>query len=105
MHELYLTVNREPVSVYVPKIHEDAYHDTRLMEVFVLLNFLNYDDTTVGGSHNDIIRIILLEISDRTTEEVYDYTINCNSDYCKTIERNVGLEGTPQYYTDCYNEH
>jgi hypothetical protein len=105
MYELYLAVNREPVGVYVPKVHEDADHDTRLMEVFVLLNFLNYDDATICRSYYDIVCVLLLEISNRTTEEIYDDTIDSNCNYSKTIERNVGLEGTPQYYTDCYDEH
>jgi hypothetical protein len=105
MHELNLSVNREPVGVYVPKVHEDADHDARFMEVFVFLNFLNNYDTAVGRSNYDIVCVILLEISDRTTEEIYDDTIDCNCDYCETIEWNVGLERTPQYDTDRYNEH
>ena len=105
MYEFYLAINREPVGMHVEKAHEDTYHDTTLMEILVLVNFLNHNDATISRSNNDIFRVILSEIADRTTEEVYNDTIYCREDNSKAIKWNVGLERTPQYDTDCNNEH
>ena len=89
----------------VEKAHEDAHHDSALMEVFVLLHFLNHHDATVSRGNNDILRVLFSEIADRATEEINYYTIYCREYKSKAIERNVSLERTPQYNTDCNNEH
>ena len=42
----------EPVGMNIEKTHENANHQATIMEIFVLIYFLNNDNFAVSGSDN-----------------------------------------------------
>ena len=76
VHELHLAVDGKPVCVNIPQTHEDAYHQTAVVEILVLLYFLDYDNAPIGRSDYNLLCILAVEIADRTAIEINDNTIN-----------------------------
>ena len=100
MDELHLAVDRKPVGVHVEQTHEDGNHQSAVVEVFVLLDFLYDNHLAVGRCHDNLGCIFLTKISDRTFEEIKHNAVYCPKHYQETPERNLGVESLPQH--DCY---
>ena len=86
LYKLHLAVDGEPVGMYVERTHEDRNHQSFVVEILVLLCFLNHDDLAVGRCHNEFIGVAI-EVADRTAVEVERHHPGCAKDEGKDYER------------------
>ena len=75
LDELDGAIGGNPVGMDVEQAHEDAHHQTPVVEVFVLLHLLHYHDLAVGRSHDNALGVAI-EDTDGTAEEVDDDEID-----------------------------
>ena len=64
------TIPRIPVGVNIHNAHKDRNHQSAVVEIFVLIDFFDNNDFTIGRCH-DYFLGVLPEKTDRTTEEVH----------------------------------
>ena len=69
LHELHLTIDREPVGMDIQRTHEDGDHQALVVEVGVLLSLFDHNDLSVGRGHDQFLRVAI-KIADRTTIEI-----------------------------------
>jgi hypothetical protein len=71
----HLSVGRHPVGVHVEEAHENAHHNAPVVEIFVLIHFLDNYDATVAG-RNDNALCLTIEETDGAAEEIHYYKIH-----------------------------
>ena len=65
----------------VGQAHEDAYHQSLIMEISVLVNFFNNHNLAIGGSYDNTFRILHIEKAAGTLVEIKNNAVNHYS-YC-----------------------
>ena len=69
MYELHASVNGEPVGMNVQWAHEDRNHQSLVVEILVLVCFLNHHYLAVGRSHDGTL-CVTIKVTDGATVEV-----------------------------------
>ena len=100
VYMFHMPVNGKPVGVNVEKTHEDAYHDALFMKILVFIHFFYDYDTAVGRCHNDVFGIFLGKVSDGTTEEIDNHTVQSHCHGYEEPERYLVVKTAPQQ--QCY---
>ena len=79
-HHLYESLHGKPVGMDIGDAHEDADHQTTVVEIFVLLHFLDDDDMAIGRGNNNIVRHLSLVNADGATEKIDNNGVNYGKD-------------------------
>ena len=69
VYEFDLSVHGEPVGMNVQWTHEDADHQTFVVEIFVFLSLFQHHNLTIGRSNHQFV-CVTVEIADRTAVEI-----------------------------------
>ena len=77
LDEFHAAVDGKPVGVYVPRTHEDADHQSFVVEISVFLHFFNHYNLAVGRSHHRTLGIAV-EVANRAAVEVQRYQPGCH---------------------------
>ncbi len=75
-YKFHLAVNGEPVGMDIGDAHEDRDHQALVVEILVLVDLLNDDNLTVGGSHDELVGVLGGEIAYRTAVEIDYNSVN-----------------------------
>ena len=100
---LHLAVNGEPVGVYVEEAHEDAHHDAALVEVDVLVDFLDHYYASVCRRYHESRCVFFGEEADGAAEEVDDDAVDGAHDCGEAPERHLAVYEAPEQQCDCRN--
>ena len=98
---LHFAVNGEPVGVYVKETHEDAHHDATLVEVDILVDFLDYYYAAIGWSYYQARCVFFGEEAYGAAEEVDDDAVYGAHDCREAPERHLAVYETPKQQRDC----
>ena len=79
LYELHLSIDREPVGMDIQRTHKDRDHESLIMKIRVLLDFLDDHNLSIGRSHHEFVGVAV-EIADRTTVEVEGHQPCCAKD-------------------------
>src|SRR3712207_8468706 len=75
VHELYLSVYREPVGVHVEEAHKDRNHDTLLVKILIFHHLFYHYNLSIGRGYHHIVGILAAEIAYGATEKVQGYGV------------------------------
>jgi hypothetical protein len=89
-YQLYLAVAWNPIGMHVEQTHENTYHQSAVVEVFVLFNLLDDYYLSICRSDNQSFCVRFLVMPDGATEEINYYEIY----YCGYSEENITYHGT-----------
>ena len=95
LHEFHLSVNGEPVGVYVPKTHEDGNHQSAVVEVGRIVHLFNNHNLAICRCHHQVVGVFDIQVSYWTSVEVEYDTIYRTKDYYENPERNLVVNGAP----------
>ena len=98
---LHFAVNGEPVGVYVEEAHEDAHHDATLVEVDILVDFLDYYYAAIGWSYYQARCVFFGKEAYGAAEEVDDDAVDGAHDCREAPERHLAVYETPKQQRDC----
>ena len=79
-HLTHDSLHGKPVGMDIGDAHEDADHQTTVVEIFVLLHFLDDDDMAIGRGNNNIVRHLSLVNADGATEKIDNNGVNYGKD-------------------------
>ena len=95
MHQFNLPIYGEPVGMYIPQTHKDTDHQSFVVEIFVFFHFLDDHHLTVGRSNHEFFGILIRIITDGTTEEIHNDSINHTENDRKDPEWDFRLKTIP----------
>ena len=73
------TIGRNPIGMHVEKTHEDADHETTVVEILILIYLLDNDDPAVARSKGNSFRLALIK-ANRAAEEVDSNQVDNSTD-------------------------
>jgi hypothetical protein len=92
VYGLHLSINGEPIGMYIEQAHKDADHQTLVVEILCLFYFLNDHHFAIGGSHYDTLCVISGKIANGTAEEIQHDTIYNGSNTHKAPKGDFGVK-------------
>ena len=95
LNKLHLTIYREPVGMDIQRTHEDAYHQSLVMEIGVLFSLFHHNNLAIGWSHDQLVGIAI-EIADRAAIEVKGHHPGSTKDQTKHPEGNFVVDEVPE---------
>lgn len=95
MHEFHAPIHREPVGVNIKETHEDAYHEPAIVKIFVFFYLFYNHHFAVGRSHDNIVGVVVREISDGTSVKICGYTIYSSRSKQEQPEWYFGVKRLP----------
>ena len=97
LDEFHLAVDGEPVGMHIPQTHKDTDHESLVMEILVLFDFLNHHDATVGRSYDDVLGVVGAKVADGAAIEVGGDTIYGAEHNKECPEGYLCVEHEPQH--------
>ena len=103
-HLHYTAINGEPVGMDIKQRHEDAHHDTAVMKILILVNFLDDNNLAVGRGYDNPLCVLHSKLADGAAEEIQDNKPYNAKHHGKRPEWYLGVECLPQHYANGYDE-
>ena len=96
VNELHLAIDRKPISMNIQRTHEDADHEAFIVEILVLLSFLDDHNLTIGRCHHKFLGVTIV-IADRATVEIECHHPGCTKNEDKSPKRYRRLDEKPKH--------